>query len=153
MNRCISLPLVRFLKTLAVLFLWVTSAALAPALAQTTPRQFPPSAQRGMLVVTAPPALLINGKPERLSPGARIKGPTNMMVMSAALVGRAVLVNYKRDVQGMIHEVWILTPEEAQEKLTGMDPVTNIVFESDASQPKTDDGKAPFNQLPKYSGQ
>ncbi|MEI8169840.1 MAG: hypothetical protein WCG50_09200 [Rhodoferax sp.] len=151
MNRCIPLPFFRFLMTLAVVLLWTSSASFAPAAAQTAPRQFPPTAQRGMLVVTAPPELLINGKPERLSPGARIKGPTNMMVMSAALVGSAVLVNYKRDVQGMVHEVWILTPEEALEKRAGMETVTNIVFESDASQRKTDDGKTPFNQLPRYS--
>ena len=102
--------------------------------------------------MTAPPTVLINGSPERLSPGARIKSETNMMVMSASLVGTSVLVNYKRDAQGLIHEVWILSAQEALEKRDGMGTVTNIVFDS-VARPKTDDGKTPFNQLPKYSGQ
>ena len=152
MNRCLPLPVARLLTTLALLFVWTSSVHLAPAAAQTAPRQFPPAAKRGTLLVTAPPTVLINGSPERLSPGARIKSETNMMVMSASLVGTSVLVNYKRDAQGLIHEVWILSAQEALEKRDGMGTVTNIVFDSVAS-PKTDDGKTPFNQLPKYSGQ
>jgi hypothetical protein len=97
--------------------------------------------------------VLINGTSERLSPGARIKGVTDLMVMSAALVGSPVLVNYRRDMQGLIHEVWILSAEEALEPRTGMETVTNYVFSANADKPKTDDGKTPFNQLPKYSGQ
>jgi hypothetical protein len=152
MNRCLPLPVARLLTTLAILLVWTSSVHLSPAAAQTAPRQFPPAAKRGTLQVTQPPIVLINGRPERLSPGARIKGETNMMVMSASLVGTRVLVNYKRDAQGLIHEVWILSAQEALEKRDGMGTVTNIVFDSVAS-PKTDDGKTPFNQLPKYSGQ
>jgi hypothetical protein len=147
MNRC--LPVVRFSGLLILL----VAGLCAPASAQTAPRQFPPSALRGMLRVIQPPDVLINGSPARLSPGARIKGATNLMVMSAALVGSPVLVNYKRDAQGMIHEVWILSDAEALEKWAGMAPVTNFVFESDGLKPKTDDGKTPFDQLPRYPGQ
>ena len=132
MNRCLSLPVARLLTTLAILFVWTTSVHLSPVAAQTAPRQFPPAAKRGNLQVTAPPIVLINGAAERLSPGARIKSETNMMVMSAALVGTSVLVNYKRDAQGLIHEVWILSAEEALEKRDGLGVVTNIVFESAA---------------------
>ena len=105
------------------------------------------------LIVTAPPEVLINNVAERLSPGSRIKGVTNLMVMSAALVGTPVLVNYKRDMQGLIQEVWILSDEEALESRAGMETVTNFSFGSDIYQPKTDDGKTPFDQLPKYPGQ
>jgi hypothetical protein len=151
MNRCPPLPSVRFSWMLPLVA--AILVVCGPAAAQTTPRQFPPSAKRALLQVTQPPDILLNGAPERLSPGARIKGVTNLMVMSGALVDTPVLVNYKRDMQGLIHEVWILSPEEAQQKRDGMAPVTNFVFESDALKPKTDDGKTPFDQLPRYSGQ
>ena len=151
MNRCLPMPFLRFL---GMLILVVGALSMGnPVAAQTTPRQFPAAAKRGMLVVTMPPDVLINGVAERLSPGARIKGVTNLMVMSAALVGSSVLVNYVRNAQGLIHEVWILSDEEALEKRAGMEPVTNFTFGSDAYKPKTDDGKTPFNQLPGYSGQ
>ena len=144
MNRCLPLPVARLLTILAIVFVWTSSVHLSTAAAQIAPRQFPPTAKRGYLQVTTPPIVLINGIAERLSPGARIKSETNMMVMSGSLVGTSVLVNYKRDEQGLIHEVWILTAKEALEKRDGTGVVTNIVFESVAS-PKTDDGKTPRN--------
>lgn len=94
-------------------------------------RQFPPKALRGLLEVTAPPNILLNNKPRRLSPGARIKDTKNLIVMSASLVGKQLLVNYVTDPQGMVHEVWILTPTEAAQKREGLDVITNIHFESE----------------------
>jgi hypothetical protein len=151
MNRCLTL-----LKTpsLALAIFLVGAACLSPSVsqAQTESRQFPAAALRGMMEVTQPPQILINGQVERLSPGARIKGKNNLIVMSGTLVGQRVLVNYVRNQQGLIQDVWILTDAEAQQKRKGMDS-TNIVFESDADKPKTDDGKTPFDQLPKYPQQ
>ena len=149
MNRCLPIPLLRVLLTLVATLIWTAS----PALAQTQLRQFPPAAKRGMLEVTMPPEVLLNGTPARLSPGARIKGSNNLLVMSATLVGTRVLVNYVRDTQGLIHEVWILGEEEAREKRAGLEPVTNFIFGSDSDKPRTDDGKTPFDQLPKYPRQ
>jgi len=136
MNRCLQMPLLRLLTMLAVVFLW--TSIHSPAAAQTTPRQFPPAAKRGTMVVTAPPQVLINGAVAQLSPGARIRGVTNMMVMSASLVGTSVLVNYVRDPLGLVHEVWILSEQEAQEKRDGMEPLRNFRFGSDADKTKTD---------------
>jgi hypothetical protein len=34
-----------------------------------------------------------------------------------------------------------------------MEPVINFTFGSDADKPKTDDGKTPFDQLPKFPQQ
>lgn len=149
MNRC--LPALKGFS-LGLMTLLVCSATLAPdtVVAQDLGRQFPAAAKRGTLEVTQPPNILINGQPERLSPGARIKNPNNMIVLSGSLVGQALLVNYLRDPQGQIHEVWLLSPAEAQQKRAGMEPVTNFVFGSDADKPRTDDGKTPFNQLPKF---
>lgn len=153
MNRCLPMPIVRFLRVLILILVWTSSYSPSPASTQTLLRQFPKAAKLGTLVVTAPPEVMINGSSARLSPGARIKGVNNLLVMSASLVGTSVLVNYVRDGQGLIHEVWILSAQEAQEKRAGMEPVTNFVFGSDADKPKTDDGKTPFDQLPKYPKQ
>ena len=150
MNRCPSL-----FKTLAVglplaLLCGVVSLVPLDAQAQLAVRQFPAAAKRGALAVTAPPAVLINGVAERLAPGIRIRGATNSLVMSASLVGQTVLVNYVREPQGLIREIWILNAAEAQEERKGMEPVINFSFESMGDKPKTDDGKTPFDQLPKF---
>jgi len=125
----------RALKTpLLILTLCLTGAAcLWPSVsdAQGFVRTFPTKALRGTLEVTGPPNILLNGQPQRLSPGARIKGTNNLIIMSASLVGKQLLVNYVPDPQGLIHEVWILTPAEAQQKRAGLDTLTNIRFESD----------------------
>lgn len=86
------------------------------ALAQNAPRNFPAGALRGNLVVTQPPVVTIDGQTAQLSPGARIKGANNLLVLSGALVGQEVLVNYTVEPHGMVHEVWILTEAEAAEK-------------------------------------
>jgi len=83
-------------------------------MAQPAVRAFPAKALRAALVVTQPPEILIDGKPERLSPGARIRGANNMMVMSGALVGQQYLVHFVREPMGLVHEVWILTEAEAR---------------------------------------
>lgn len=150
MNRCLH-ALKGFSLGLMTLLLTLVTLAPEPLAAQGLVRQFPAAARRGTLEVTQPPNLLINGQAERLSPGARIKNTNNMIVLSGSLIGQPVLVNYLRDPQGQIHEVWLLNPAEAQEKRAGMEPVTNFVFGSDADKPKTDDGKTPFNQLPKFN--
>ena len=118
--------------------------------AQVAVRQFPAAAKRATLEVKAPPDVLLNGAPARLSPGASIHGLTNMLVMSGQMIGQRLVVNYMLDPQGLVHQVWILSEAEALQKRPGMEPVTNYVFGSDADKPKVDDGKTPFNQLPVY---
>ena len=79
-------------------------------------RQFPPAALRGEMVVVAPPDITLDGKADRLSPGSRIRGTDNLLVMSGALVNQKVVVNYLRERAGNVHEVWILNAEEARLK-------------------------------------
>jgi hypothetical protein len=134
MNRCLPTPISRFLMALVAAMFWL--ALPDGAVAQTIARQFPPAAKRATLEILAPPEVLLNGASMRLSPGARIKGVNNLMVMSAALVGTRVLVNYVLDGQGLVHEVWILSEEEAREKRAGMATVTNFIFGADTSKPK-----------------
>lgn len=111
MNRCKPLDPARRLLAIAALALLAT-----PVLAQNAPRTFPTNALRGTLVVTQPPVITIDGKAAQLSPGARIKGANNMLVLSGAIVGKELLVNYTVEPHGMVHDVWILTEAEAAEK-------------------------------------
>ena len=114
MNRCTP-------HTLAFTAVLAASVLLAACAKDSTGsgfavRQFPAAALRGEMLVTAPPAITLDGKPERLSPGARIRDANNMLVMSGALVNQKVMVNYLRESAGNVHEVWILNPAEARLK-------------------------------------
>jgi hypothetical protein len=93
------------------------AAALAlPVLAQTT-RPFPATALRGVLQIVQPPDVRLNDQATRLAPGARIRGANNMLQMSGALIGQALLVNYTVEpTSGQVLNVWVLTPEEAARK-------------------------------------
>ncbi len=95
----------------------VLIAALAallalPSAAQST-RPFPATALRGVLRITQPPEALLNDLPVRLSPGARIHGTDNLLQLSGALAGRPLLVHYTIEATGGVHDVWILSPDEA----------------------------------------
>lgn len=116
MNRCTDhrLPKRRSAQWLA---LGLLTLCLAPtAWAQNQPRTFPDKALRGTLVVTQPPVITMDGKSAQLSPGARIKGPNNLLVLSGNIVGQELLVNYTVEPNGMVHDVWILTEAEAAEE-------------------------------------
>ena len=127
MNRCIShllrlnLPQRVARAALTTLATLITLSAM-PANAQTAPdftpvvRPFPAAALRGELVVTAPPSITLDGKAERLSPGARIRDANNLLVMSGALVNQKLVVNYLRESAGQVHQVWILNSEEIRQK-------------------------------------
>ena len=79
-------------------------------------RNFPPTALRGALEVTAPPDALLNGQPVRLAPGSRIRAANNMLQLSASLVQLPLLVHYTFDPLGLVKDVWILSPDEAAKK-------------------------------------
>lgn len=75
-------------------------------------RKFPPDALRGTLQVVQPPEVLVNERPARLAPGARIRGQNNLLVLSGTLVGQPQRVIYTRDPYGLVMDVWILRPDE-----------------------------------------
>ena len=114
MNRCAThlLAIVAVLAAPALLSACANDVS-GPALAV---RQFPEAALRGDMVVLAAPAITLDGKADRLSPGSRIRDANNMLVMSSTLVNQKVVVNYLRENAGNVHEVWILSPEEARLK-------------------------------------
>lgn len=115
MNRCFS-PQATGRRGAALALCLLALGFWPAAQAQIPSRQFPAAALRGSLVVVQPPAISLDGKPARLSPGSRIRNTTNMLVMSGALVGQELTVNYLLEPNGMVHEAWILTPAEAAEK-------------------------------------
>ncbi len=160
MNRCFSpaphrRPLALLRHAALSLAMLVPLVVAVPAAAQDmVVRQFPPAAKRGTMTFTAPPMVQVNGGDQRLAPGVRIRNGNNMLVMSGAMAGQTAVVNYMVErSSGMLQEVWILNQAELDQQRSGLDTVKNFIFGSDADKPKTDDGKTPFNELPKYPKQ
>ncbi len=130
MNRCLR-SITATARTLRAALLTTALFALASgAFAQEAVRPFPATAKRATLQVTYPPEILLNGQVARLSPGARIRGANNMLVMSGSLAGQTVLVNYVRDAQGMVHEVWLLNATEAKQPKEGATLPPNYVTDA-----------------------
>ena len=153
MNRCLTTDIFsrRALARLALglgllpATLWAQNAEL-PLLPTRT---IPPHTHHGVFQVTEPPNVLLNGQADRLSPGARIRGVNNMLVVPGAMLGQEVLVRYKREAGGLIHEVWVLTPDEVA-ALPRRNPLVGPHVPAPAPTGPRDDGKTPFDQLPKY---
>jgi hypothetical protein len=89
-------------------------ATLLVALPVQAQRIFENNALRGELVVKVPPEALLNGKPARLAPGARIRNQQNLIQLSGTLIDQRVVVNYTLDGMGLVRDVWILSEEEAR---------------------------------------
>ena len=145
-NLLVGMPLVAQAQSDAVL----TGPDQVVNIGAEAGRQFPANAQRGKLQVVQGADVLIDGKPERLSPGARIRGPQNTLVMTGAIMGQELVVNFVRDAYGNLHQVWLLTALEAKQKMKKATPERNFLFSSESNTPKVDDGKTPFDQLPKF---
>jgi hypothetical protein len=102
----------------AILFI-AAQAINTPATAQSA-RVFPDSAIRGNITFKSPPQIELDGKADRLSPGVRIRDEQGMLAMTGALEGKSFTVNFRREAStGLVHEVWILSAEEAKVKLAG----------------------------------
>jgi hypothetical protein len=111
MNRC-NRTLARLLVAACAAGVVLWFSLPRPATAQGMQRSAPKDVVLGRLTVTAPPEITINGKPDRLSPGSRIRDLNNMLVLSGGIVGKTFPVVYRRDAAGLVHEAWILTAEE-----------------------------------------
>ena len=122
----------------------------APTEATFGGRNFPVGTLRGQLMVLDAPSIQLDGQPDRLSPGARLRSAQNTTLMPAALIGQKLLVNYTRDAAGLVREVWVLTPTEARaERASVARPLLNF-WPFVASAAPRDDGTTPFDQLPKF---
>lgn len=107
MNRCLPAALLGLCLALASV---APTAALAQEAMPT--RVLPSDVQRGVLVITQAPEVRLDGRIDRLSPGARIRNTGNLLLLSGEVAGRTLPVLYRRDMHGLIHEVWVLSPEE-----------------------------------------
>lgn len=98
------------------LLIGLLAAAVAlPALAFERP--FPPNAKRGKMTPAYYPEILIDGKSRQLAPSSRIFNRDNLIEMPASLRGKDIVVNYAEDGLGNIDRIWILTRDEADQKL------------------------------------
>ncbi|MEW6690446.1 MAG: hypothetical protein AB1452_15315 [Pseudomonadota bacterium] len=91
--------------------LFALFAVLAGA-AEAQLRSIPAEAKRGVIRHIEAMDLEIDGRRQRLSPGAQIRDARNMVVLPAALPP-GVLAKFVLDAQGMVARVWLLSPEEA----------------------------------------
>ena len=95
----------------ALLFIIAAVFATAAA-AQGRIVPIPADAKRAEMSHVSENQVSLNGQPARLSPGAQIRDPLNRIIMPATLPPGSI-VKYQLDAAGLVHRVWILTPEEA----------------------------------------
>lgn len=93
------------------------AAALLPLPALAIKRGFPRGALRGQMLFVHDKEVVVNGMREKLSPGTRVYDERNRPPLRGALDGKTFTVNYMRDRKGIIREIWLLTPQEAQQPL------------------------------------
>jgi hypothetical protein len=89
----------------------------APVGAQAGPppghRPFTADTLRGTLIVRDAPWVSFNGQPDRLAPGARIRGADNLLRTPASLAGASLQVHVRREqATGLLREVWVLNDSE-----------------------------------------
>jgi len=77
-------------------------------------RNIPEEAKAGELSHLQDMFVSINGVAVRLAPGVQIRDQANRLVVPTA-VPPASQVKYVLDQQGLVRQIWILTPEEAQQ--------------------------------------
>jgi uncharacterized lipoprotein YajG len=88
-------------------------AGCATALAQL--RTIPQDAKRAHLRHVQGMVVEIDGAEHRLAPGAQIRDATNLIVLPTA-VPAGSLVKYRLGDDGMVRQVWILSPQEAAQR-------------------------------------
>ena len=93
------------------------AAALLLPLPALAGRVFLKGTVRGQMHFVKDKEVVVNGQRERLSPGVRIFDEKNRLPLRGALDGKAYTVNYVRDPRGVIRQVWLLTPQEAQKAM------------------------------------
>ena len=75
-------------------------------------RSIPDDATRGVIRHQQDMIVEIDGVPRRLAPGARIRDASNRFIVPSAIPS-GTLAKYQLDGDGMLREIWFLTPEEA----------------------------------------
>ena len=102
----------RFPRTLLACLCLIAGSAHAQA------RNIPGEAKAGELSHLQDMFVSINGVQVRLAPGVQIRDQASRLVVPTA-VPPASQVKYVLDQEGLVRQVWILTPEEAQQPAAG----------------------------------
>ena len=98
----------QFSRAVASLVFFVAASAYAQA------RNIPEQAKAGAITHLQDMIVSINGVAVRLAPGVQIRDQNNLLVVPTA-VPPGSQVKYLLDRDGMVRQVWILTPQEAQQ--------------------------------------
>jgi hypothetical protein len=86
--------------------------AALPLAAAAQLRTIPQDAKRAQIRHVHEMQVILDGVPEQLAAGAQIRDASNRIVVPVALQAGA-LARYRRNGEGRVHQVWILTAEEA----------------------------------------
>lgn len=76
---------------------------------QSTNR-LPDGSMVGVMTTQQMPAVLIDGQPQRLAPGARIVGANNSSITPNQVPANSK-VRYRVDAAGLVTHVWLLPPD------------------------------------------
>jgi hypothetical protein len=99
----------QFLRTAISLLCFVAASALAQAA-----RDIPDQAKPGAITHLQDMIVAINGVRVRLAPGVQIRDRNNFLIVPTA-VPPGSQVKYLLDQDGMVRQIWILTPDEVQQ--------------------------------------
>jgi len=91
------------------------AAACFATLALAQLRTIPADAKRARMSPVQERIVQLDGKREMLAPGVQIRDAANRVIVPNALPANS-LVKYRRDANGAVREVWILTPGEAAQR-------------------------------------
>jgi hypothetical protein len=94
-------------RALAFLFLLAL-----PAVAYAQLRTLPKDAERGEVRHLQGMTIAIDGTERRLAPGAQVRDASNLIIVPSAIPAGA-LAKYLVDGEGLVRQVWLLTPQEA----------------------------------------
>ena len=90
----------------------VLMLGINPADAQQRMIPIPVKAKRADITFNGTAEILVDGKPQRLAPGARITDRNSMLALPGTLKGTAKTKYTLEDTTGMVMLVWILTERE-----------------------------------------
>jgi hypothetical protein len=78
-------------------------------------RTLPRDAERGEVRHVQGMTIAIDGTERRLAPGAQIRDASNLVIVPTAIPAGS-LAKYLTDSEGMVRQVWLLTPQEAAQR-------------------------------------
>jgi hypothetical protein len=99
------------MRGLLVLLALATLSTVATAQLRTIPKE----ARLGVMRHLQGMHVEIDGKPQRLAPGAQIRSLQNRIIMPSAIPA-GIVVKYVIDSEGLVRNVWIVTEEEAVQR-------------------------------------